>query len=171
LSDYQVTSVADGEAICDALEKIVEGWWPRKPGLDSPLSALMEVVLEVEGDSDAAPVLLVRGIPLLLQILDQGLVQRRYPERDLFSVLEFISVCPVDEVIDLMIRAARKPLGPGVPLWLLILANLEEEPVQAWRLMDALSSPLPPQWIGVALLALANDLFIDGADGHHPFDS
>src|SRR5438552_3867347 len=108
LSDYQVTSVADGEAICDALEKIVEGWWPRKPGLDSPLSALMEVVLEVEGDSDAAPVLLVRGIPLLLQILDQGLVQRRYPERDLFSVLEFISVCPVDEVIDLMIRAARK---------------------------------------------------------------
>jgi hypothetical protein len=74
LQGYPVRSREDAEAICDALERFVEGRWPQRPGSESPLSALLGLFEWVDGECEAVAVLAERGLPLLIRIVDQAML-------------------------------------------------------------------------------------------------
>jgi len=174
LGDYTVKCQADGEAICDALQKLVDGQVPRGKSLTSPLHSLVGFFQEVKGpDCAAFRVLFERGTPLLASIVNNSLEGvEEHEDSDLLFLLKILAMYGSDEGADTIIRAANKPLASGGYLWSVVFGMFTRDHPQTERVFAALTDPLPLRFIGMSLLDAANRIYIDG--GHlrqHPFDS
>jgi hypothetical protein len=168
--EYEVKSRGDAIAICEALEKVLAGAFPSKR---SPLHKLVAFFQQVsDPDCAALDVLRKRGTLLLAQIADRSLAQMEDDdETDLLFVLKILAMCGTEERAEMILRAAKLPYKPDGYLWSVIFRYFSSGHPMTERVFDELSDPLPPGFIAISLLDAANQYFIEGGEGRHPFDS
>lgn len=171
LDDYPIRLAKDAKAICQALKEVAKST-PREHEVHSPLAALTGLFQDVESaEVPAFEILCEEGIPLLLDIFHARLRGGNEEESDdLLFILKVASMYGSREGAEALVQAARMPLKPDSYLWHPILAQYADHP-HADFVFDALSSPLPPGFIAIALLDSANAAAIAGDLHHHPFDS
>lgn len=129
---------------------------------------------------EAKDALRAEALPTLLRLYDARLEQWREgsPEEregvasDLLFALKIFAMYRGPEAIQRLIDAARIPIDPDGYMWSVVLSTLAEyDPPAATRFSAALSTPLPSQFLGVALLDMANTLAREHGVTPHPFDS
>jgi hypothetical protein len=127
----------------------------------------------VEGrDSPAYEVLSAEGIPQLIRIFNATLplIDEYDDVRDLLVTLEILALYRSREGSTRVIEAAQRPLSPDAYMWHRILSCYSSEHPHRDDLFEALSDPLPPGFLGIALLDSANSAAIKGELQRHPFD-
>jgi hypothetical protein len=130
---------------------------------------------------EAAVTLRAEALPALLRLYDARLREWRKagpPEgydsaaSDLLFALKIFAMYRGEEPLRRIIDAARLPLDFDSYMWSVILSALvEAETEAATRVASALGEPLPPGFIAVALLDLANTLAREHGVTSHPFDT
>ena len=172
LDDYNVRSRNDARAICKALRAL-----PSPPSdkraITSPLFALTGLFQNVEGpEAPAFDVLYREGLPELIRIYKS---KAEHPDddetSDLLFVLKILAMYGSREGAETIVAAARKPLKPGDYLWHAILANFSTGHPHRDYVFEALSDPLPPDFLAVALVDSANAAARDHGLKRHPFHS
>jgi hypothetical protein len=172
LIDYPIRSRADAKAICKALGRL-----PAESagiaGITSRLHALAGLFQDVDGrDAPAFDVLYQEGLPHLIRIFDAQSKQANKEEADdLLFVLKILALYGSREGAEKVVSAARQPLKPDAYMWHPILSIFGEEHPHSTYVFEALSDPLPPDFLAVALLDSANAAAIKGELQQHPFDS
>jgi hypothetical protein len=172
LDDLSIRTRKDAKAICEALSKL-----PLEPsdesGSSSPLHALTALFQDVDGrDVPAFDVLYNDGLPLLIRIFDARI--RQAGDRqvdDLLFVLKILAMYGSREGAERVVEAARRPLKPDGYMWHVILSAIAEGHPHRNYVFEALSDPLPNDFLAVALLDRANRAAIEGNLQRHPFDS
>jgi hypothetical protein len=130
---------------------------------------------------EAAVTLRAEALPSLLRLYDARLREWRKagPQEgydsvanDLLFALKIFAMYRGEEALQRIIGAARIPLASDHYLWSVILSALvEAEPEAATRVVSALREPLPPGFIAVALLDMANTLVREHGVTSHSFDT
>ncbi|HZH12765.1 MAG TPA: hypothetical protein VE057_00235 [Archangium sp.] len=130
---------------------------------------------------EAAVTLRAEALPALLRLYDARLREWRKaspPEgydsaaSDLLFTLKIFAMYRGEEALQRIIDAARIPLDSDGYMWSVVLSALvEAEPEAATRVASALREPLPPGFIAVALLDMANTLAREHGVTSHPFDT
>jgi hypothetical protein len=179
LGDYAVTTVDDAHALADAVARLPgPACTAAAPAPDGslPRTGLYRVIgLFQSVDSRAAfDVLRAEGVPRLLAAFDARFSAPPGAEgnvEELLFLLKVVGMYQVEEVVDRIIAAARRPLGPSSYLWSVIFSVFDENHPQRVRLFQALRDPLPGGFLGVAYLDFANALLRTGHPSSHPFDT
>jgi len=172
LDDSPIRSRKDGKAICDALRNL-----PLQPSsgnvFSSPLYALTGLFQKVEGrDAPAFKVLRDEGLPQLIRIFDAKIKNLDDKDADdLLFVLKILAMYGSREGAERIVEAARRPLKPDAFTWHVILSGFSEGHPHRDYVFKALSDPLPPDFLGVALLDSANEAALKGGLPRHPYDS
>ena len=174
LSDYEITSRADAEAICDALV-----YWSEQPVtkneesllLSTPIHEVAGLFQQVASDK-AAQVLHEKGLPILLRRFDRQLPAHDDAVADeLLFLLKIFALYPSPPGLERIVQAARQPLRPESFMWSVIFgAFTVAHPLHA-ELIEALRAPLPAEFIGVTYLDLTNRAAHENQLPHHPFDT
>lgn len=172
LGDYTVRSSKDGKAICRALREL-----PARSTDDdsssSPLHALTGLFQDVDGrKSPAFDVLYKEGLPELIRIYNENV--KHLDDKgvdDLLFVLKILAMYGSREGAATIIDAAHRPLKPDAYMWHVVLSAVGEGHPQRDYVYQALSDPLPPEFIAVALVDSANAAAREGELERHPFDS
>lgn len=173
LGGYSLRSSQDARAICEALGRL-----PLPPSSDdnsvsSPLYLLAALFQDVEGrDAPAFDVLYKEGLPQLIRIFD-ATIEKCDDEAadDLLFVLKILAMYGSPDGARKVVEAARRPLKPDAYMWRMILNSFSTgHPCQEY-VFAALSDPLPPDFLAVALLDSANAAALDGELRRHPFDT
>ncbi|PTL78563.1 HEAT repeat domain-containing protein [Vitiosangium sp. GDMCC 1.1324] len=130
---------------------------------------------------EAAITLRAEALPALLRLYDARLREWRKagPRKDydsaasdLLFALKIFAMYRGEEALQRIIDAARIPLDADGYMWSAILSALvKSEPEAATRVAAALREPLPPGFIAVALLDMANTLAREHGVTSHPFDT
>jgi hypothetical protein len=130
-------------------------------------------------DEETVSVLGAYGLPILRELLDEGLAQVvETPPTDA-NELVFAAYLFVVKILAMyrdpantpsIIEAARAPLLPDHYLWQVIVAILQDDHPGAIEICDALADPLPEGFVGVVYLDLANGLLTLGQISDHPFE-
>jgi hypothetical protein len=130
---------------------------------------------------EAAGTLRAEALPALLRLYDARLWEWRKAgptegydsaASDLLFALKIFAMYRGEEALQRIIDAARIPLDSDGYMWSVILSALvEAEPEAATRVATALREPLPPGFIAVALLDMANTLAREHGVTSHPFDT
>ncbi len=132
-------------------------------------------------DPVAKGVLRTEALPILLRLYD-SLLDHWYQSRleqdddassyDLLFALKTFALYQGKPTLQRIIAAARLPLAPEAHAWANILSNLvEHDPPAASNVASALRQPLPPGFLAVALLDMANTLARVHGLTPHPFDT
>lgn len=172
LDDYSIRSRKDAKAICEALRKL-----PVQPGGDdgfsSPLRALASLFQDVEGrDAPAFDVMNDEGLPELLRFFDAMFEAGSEADADdLLFLLKIFAMYGLAEGAERIVAAAQRPLKPDAYMWHVVLSMFAGAHPHRDLVFDALSDPLPPDFLGVALLDSANGAAMEGELDQHPFDS
>ncbi|MCY1081170.1 HEAT repeat domain-containing protein [Archangium lansingense] len=132
-------------------------------------------------DKDAAVTLRTEALPALLRLYDARLREWRKvgPQEgydsaasDLLFVLKIFAMYRGEEPLQRIIDAARIPLDSDGYMWSVVLSALvNAEPEAATHVVSALREPLPPGFIAVALLDMANTLAREHGVTSHSFDT
>ena len=171
LSNYKISSRADGLAICDALATISYAQQDKQKDT-SDLAALAGLFDDVEDfDSEGFEILCHKGLLELHRVAATSLVHDDIDEDALFTVLRILAKYGTREGAEQIVAAARKPLSPGAYHWSMVFWPLNQDHPQRDFIFSALSNPLPEQLIAVALLDAANQAALAGQLQKHPFDS
>jgi hypothetical protein len=172
LDDYHIRSRKDARAICAALGKLSTQSWDGER-FSSPLHALVSLFQDVEDrDAPAFDVLYEEGLPQLIRIFDATIQPGNEKEvDDLLLVLKVLAMYGSREGAEKVVEAARRPLKPDGYMWHVIMCAFCEGHPHRDYVFEALSDPLPPDFIAVALLDSANTAAFEGAVERHPFDS
>ncbi|HEY0092754.1 MAG TPA: hypothetical protein VGB96_00455, partial [Archangium sp.] len=130
---------------------------------------------------EAAVTLRAEALPALLRLYDARLREWRKagpPEgydsaaSDLLFALKIFAMYRGEEALQRIIDAARIPLTSDGYMWSVVLSALvKAEPEAATRVASALREPLPPRFIAMALLDMANTLAREHGVTSHPFDT
>jgi hypothetical protein len=170
LGAYVVKSRGDAQAICEALDQLPAS---APTNANCPLRSLVTLFQNVpSADAPAFRELYVHGVPRLIRVLDQRIVDSdaNKPD-DLLLLLKILAMYGSREGAEQIVRAARRPFAPDSYMWHVILAQFSHEHPHREYVFDALSEPMPPGFIGVALLDSANSAAIVGTLPRHPFNS
>jgi len=171
LGEYSIKSRKDAQAVCDALKRLdIE----CEDSFNSPLHALTAMFQNVAGrDCPAFDVFSTTGQTELIRAFKARLKNdmERREASDLLFILKMLALYGSREGAETILEAARLPLKPDDYLWSVILSVFSDEHPQRDWLFDALSDPLPPDFIAVGLLDAANAAAIAGSLSKHPFDS
>ncbi|HVX64197.1 MAG TPA: hypothetical protein VHC19_26480, partial [Pirellulales bacterium] len=172
LEDYQIRSRKDGRAICAALRELRENRSDGK-SLTSSLHSLTGLFQDVESrDVPAFEVLYTEGLPELIRLANAGLQQPDEEETDdLLFVLKVLAMYGSREGAETVAAAARRPLKPDAYMWHPIMSCFAAGHPHAEFVFQALSDPLPTDFLAVALLDAANQAARESGLEHHPFDS
>lgn len=167
-----LTDEADAVAVCAALETLAaQRHAPDK--LNMPLHRVIQLFQDVRRrDCPAFHVIVERGTPILIRIVEEGLANP--PTRtshDVFIALKMLAHFGTASGTEAVIRAARLPLDPDGFMWGPVLSNYTRGHPAGRELYEALANPLPPRFIGMALLDAANARAEKDAEFRHPFDS
>jgi hypothetical protein len=172
--DLIARSKADGVAICDALDAVLSGAVSAGRDADSDLvSDLLRYFETVEAEAPAIKVLVDRGLPLLVQAVEDGLAgsQRLTASATLHMLDALASACD-DEAVPLVLRAVRMPFAPSEWRWERVFKRFGGDHPDGPALFEELRTLLPPPGIDTSLLSAANRVKLDGDfAGPHPFDS
>ncbi|AKJ06676.1 hypothetical protein ATI61_105344 [Archangium gephyra] len=146
----------------------------------SPFSRIVGL-FQQPTDKEAAVTLRAEALPSLLRLYDARLREWRKagPQEgydsaasDLLFVLKIFAMYRGEEALQRIIDAARIPLAPDGYMWSVVLSALvKAEKEAALRVASALREPLPPGFIAVALLDMANTLAREHGVTPHPFDT
>jgi hypothetical protein len=130
---------------------------------------------------EAAVTLRAEALPSLLRLYDARLWEWRKagPQEgydsaasDLLFVLKIFAMYRGEEPLQRIIDAARIPLASDSYMWSVVLSALvKAEKEAATHVASALREPLPPGFIAVALLDMANTLAREHGVTSHPFDT
>lgn len=130
---------------------------------------------------EAVVTLRAEALPALLRLYDARLREWRKagpPEgydsaaSDLLFTLKIFAMYRGEEALQRIIDAARIPLDSDGYMWSVVLSALvKAEPEAATCVASALREPLPPGFIAVALLDMANTLAREHGVTSHPFDT
>jgi hypothetical protein len=172
LEDYSIKSRKDAKAICEALGKFPSQASKGK-SITSPLHALTALFQDVDGrDAPAFDVLYDEGLPHLIRIFDATIDDADDEVADdLLMVLKILAMYGSREGAERIVEAARRPFKPDKYLWHVILAAFSDGHPHRDYVYAALTDPLPPGFLAVALLDSANDAAINSDLQRHPFDS
>lgn len=173
LDDYSIQSRKDAKAICEALRTLPSDGPMGKSGFSSPLYAVSSLFQDVESaESPAFEVLYEEGLPELVRIFDETLaIGREEDEDDLLFLLKILAMYGSREGAERVIEAARRSLKSEGYLWHVVFSVLTEGHPQRDYIFEALSDPIPNDFIAIGLLDSATASAIDGNLEHHPFDS
>lgn len=130
---------------------------------------------------EAALTLRAEALPALLRLYDARLREwRKASPREgydsaageLLFALKIFAMYRGEQALQRIIDAARIPLDADSYMWSAVLSALvKSEPEAATRVAAALREPLPPGFIAVALLDMANTLAREHGVTSHPFDT
>ncbi|WNG34506.1 HEAT repeat domain-containing protein [Archangium violaceum] len=148
--------------------------------LSSPFSRIVGL-FQQPTVKEAAVTLRAEALPALLRLYDARLREWRKAgpregydsaASDLLFALKIFAMYRGEEALQRIIDAARIPLDADDYMWSVILSALvKAEPEAAIRVAAALREPLPPGFIAVALLDMANTLAREHGVTSHPFDT
>ncbi|HEX5748723.1 MAG TPA: hypothetical protein VFZ09_20955 [Archangium sp.] len=146
----------------------------------SPLSKIV-ALFQRPTVKEAAVTLRTEALPALLRLHDARLREWRKagPQEgydnaasDLLYVLKIFGMYRGEEALQRIIDAARIPLAPDSYMWSVALfALVKAEKEAATHVASALREPLPPGFIAVALLDMANTLAREHGVTSHAFDT
>jgi hypothetical protein len=166
-----VKSKAEAAAVCRALDALRER--PERAGeriIGSPVHTLAAFFQRVDS-KEAFEVLVEDGLPRLRAWVRDGLDDRDADKDDVMFLLKILGMYRQREDVDLIARAARKPINPDGFLWSVVLGQFDAEHPHSTEMIDALRDPLPVGFIRVAYLDMANGLAISGTLDRHPYES
>jgi hypothetical protein len=174
LSDYTVNTKKEAQAICHTLSssrliKEIQNSIIMPDSFHSLISLFQNNYINSE---EAYYELGENGVPHLRDFLTEKF--DTYPEEnadDLLEILEVLAMYGALDDIDLIIKAARKPLKPDSYMWSEVFDEITDEHPGWERLCDGLRSPLPKGFLAIAYLDFANGFAINGKLKNHPFDS
>jgi hypothetical protein len=171
LGEIAITSKADAQAICKALERYGDG--DPELGNHSSFHSLVGLFQDVEDtECDAYPVMRIEGIRTLVRIVQTALKKlSKFDESDVLFALKILAMYGTRDGTDLVIRAARLPLRPESYMWSVILGQYTANHPESDRLFRKLSDPMPEAFIAVSLLDAANTAAREGANYPHCFDT
>jgi hypothetical protein len=171
LSDYSIKSQSDAESVCRVLGRRVRE--DASLGGHSSLHALIGLFQDVEGcDCPAFATMVEVGIPLLTEIVDAGCLEESgIDPDDVLFALKILVIYGTVEGTDAVIRVAKRPFQPDSYWWHLVLGPYGDGHPESERLFQALSDPLPVDFLAVSLIDSANAAQKHGAEQLHPFDS
>jgi hypothetical protein len=171
LGDYQVSRREDAEAICSALAKLSEE--PAAGGGNSPLRALARLFQDVpDAECPAFEILHEQGLSELCRVFYARCDEAAEEEADdLLLVLKVAAMYGTEDAVEMILRAAARPLLPGGYMWSMVLGVFKPGHPHMERLFEAFRGDLPPEFIGVALLDAANAACLGEISVRHPFDS
>lgn len=148
--------------------------------LSSPFSRIVGLFQQPTA-KEAAVTLRAEALPALLRLYDARLREWRKAgpregydsaASDLLFALKIFAMYRGEEALQRIIDAARIPLDADGYMWSVVLSALvEAEPEAAIRVAAVLREPLPPGFIAVALLDMANTLAREHGVTSHPFDT
>lgn len=171
LSDQAVKSEAEAHAICAALDALRAE--PERAGEDtigSPLHTLTAFFQEV-ASKEAFDILKQDGLLRLRTWVRDLLDGQGGREDDVMFILKILAMYRQREDVDLIARAARKPVKPDDYMWTVVFGQFSAEHPHSADMIDALRDPLPTEFILVTYLDMANGLAIAGRLDRHPFNS
>ena len=171
LGEYCIKSASDAAAVCRVLRARVSE--VAVLGGETSLQALIALFQDVEGpDCPAFSTMVELGIPLLIDLVDAGCAEDSGidPEDVLFA-LKILAIYGTSEGTDAVIRAARQPFQSDSYWWHIILEPYGQGHSESSRLFQALSEPLPEDFLAFSLLDCANAAFAGGEGQEHPFDN
>ncbi|RKZ50723.1 MAG: hypothetical protein DRR16_27495 [Candidatus Parabeggiatoa sp. nov. 3] len=171
LGNYSIEQHKDAKAICRTLVHPRMSEPKGKDIITSPLYAIVALFQDITS-REAFEELCTNGLPHLRRFLEQGLEHASHDNDDLLFILKTLAMYGQKEDIDLIIKAARKPLMPDdYGWWSAIFKQVDHEHVGHQSLCDGLREPLPKGFIAMIYLDFANSLAINGHLDKHPFDS
>jgi len=173
LGEITIRSREDAQAICHALDHVVESHETIGVGANSALHALVALFQEVDADEDLAYELLAEeGIPRLIAIADEALAgSDRWSADEILFLLKIAAMYGTTEGTDLVLRAVDEAYQADQFLWSVILQVYASEHPERERLFATMAEALPAGFMGVSLLDAANQALIEGGEFPHPFDS
>jgi len=170
LGNYPIEKHKDAKAICRTLANPRLSEPKGKDIITSPLHAIVGLFQNIKS-REGFEELCTNGLPHLRRFLEQGLEHASHDNDDLLFILKILAMYGQKEDVDLIIKAARKPLMQEGYLWSVILGQVDHEHVGHKSLCDGLREPLPDGFIAMTYLDFANSLAINGHLDKHPFDS
>jgi hypothetical protein len=171
LGEYSIKAKSDAEAVCRVLARCVHE--SEDLGGEASLQALIALFQEVEGRNCPAFLPMVEvGLPLLVDLVDAGCEdESSIDPDDVLFALKILVIYGTSAGTDAVIRAAQRPFQPDLYWWHLILQPYGDGHPETGRLFQALSNPLPEDFLAVSLLDCANTALNEGAGHEHPFDN
>lgn len=169
LGDYEISSLADAEALTRALAEFVE----RAVENDEAMSAFPELVRLFQSvtSAEAYRHLAVKGIPLLIEAYDARLIDPGECETDLLFALKIFARYGTEEALDRVVTAAFSVALQDGYLWAVIFEQLGDSDPLIPSLIRRLSTPLPDGFVCIALLDWVNRLARDKVITSHPFNN
>ncbi len=161
----------DANAICAALDAFRAD--PERAGevpLGTQLSTLVALFQEVD-EKEALDALKEEGLPRLRSFMRDGPQGGQVKVDGMMFILKILGAYQQPEDIDLIARAARKPIDPENFMWSVVFNEFDTDHPFAQRMVDALRDPLPAKFTLVAYLDMVNGLAVEGELGSHPFDT
>lgn len=169
LEDYTIQSKRDAQAICHALEAIDRKLTGR--GGNSPLFKMAGLFQDTEAGSDACEYLREHGTILLIKLARQAYTEAGFDKNHFLFILKVLAAYGTTEGADLIVEVAQSGYASDAYLWSVVLGMFSSEHPEARRVFTALSDPLPDQFLAISLLDAANQLWLEGGEMRHPFDS
>lgn len=166
-----VKSVTEAKAICVALDVLyAERNGAHDDFICSPLHTLTAFFQQVE-NKPPFEFLKKEGLPRLRRWVCDVLDGKVVKEGDVMFILKILAMYRQHEDVELIAKAARKPIDPESYMWSLIFSQFTAEHPYSAEMIDALRDPLPSDFILVGYLDMANVLAFNGKLEQHPFDS
>ena len=171
LSNDTLTSETDARVLSRALGELSIGLISDE---DSSLFRMLLGFFQGVESREAYDIVRSEGVPHLLAVFDAKL-DRIDPEGDsaetLLFLLKIVSLYRHEGVVERVEAAARRPLKPGSYLWSVLFDTFDETHPYRISVLNRLREPLPPEFIGVSYLDLANTSAREGYLSTHPFDT
>lgn len=164
-----VATPEEAKLICSLL-KTLPGDGEEQPSFRSPVHALAAFFQQIE-TREAFEVLSEEGIPELCRLYKTLSEKGDDARDDVLFLLKILAMYRSEAGTECVLEAARKPYEPDAYLWSIILQRFDEKHPHSLRVIEELSDPLPPDFLGMSLLDAANHLAIAGLEFPHPFDS
>lgn len=173
LEDFSIETRDDARALCEVL-KVFPLPNDSSNGIHTSLGAVVELFEEVDSENGSLNrVLREQGLPQLIRIYDLKAKEELTDDNvdDLLSILRIFVLYSSKDGIDRLVQAAQKPIGVDDYTWIGLLGMFSRKHPQASSVYRRLSDPIPPGFIGIALLDSANDACLNGNLKQHPFNS
>ncbi|MBK9156247.1 MAG: HEAT repeat domain-containing protein [Chloracidobacterium sp.] len=165
-----VRSKSEAKAICRALDSLRLRENTDNQDFWSSLHTLVAFFQQVDSE-EALEIFVQVGLPCLRMWIRDGVDGKHVDEDNLLFIMKILAMYREREDVDLIARAARKPISSDGFMWSIIFGQFGSEHPFANEMVDALRDPLPTGFILISYLDMANALAIAGTLDQHPFDS
>lgn len=169
LGDYPVTTEVEARSLARGAARLGEQLGERG---NDPILHLVTGLFQGVESREAFDILREEGLPRLLKAFDARLARSGEGSADtLLFVLKVAGLYRVEEVVERIEAAVRRPVEPESMMWSVLFNVFDETHPYRSAVVNRLRSPLPEGFIGVAYLDLVNTMAVERYLGSHPFDA